>query len=213
MGIQERGRSLSGEVRATSIAKRKESVQVSSLFHFDANQSRDRKRSTYSIRPLVFPWQHRLDDPNTDDLTKTPAEIDVGGQVTAKSNGANFGGVCDSESLEDTPRNTTQNLRNLQIDHTLGSEKDSRKANNEHEASHDGVSVAEAFRDEAVDEETNDFSNVGTLFSSEPIASEIWRGRLTLLKPACHLAGTWYSPLGNCTPYFSLNCLKPSIPN
>jgi hypothetical protein len=122
---------------------------------------------------LIFPWQHRLDDPNTYDLTKTPAEIDIGSQVTTKSNGADFGSVGDCESLEDTPRDTTQDLCDLQIDHALRREEDSGEANDENKASHDRVSVAEAFRDETVDEETNDFSNVGSLLSSEPIASQV----------------------------------------
>ncbi len=34
--------------------------------------------------------------------------------------------------------------------------------------------------------------------------------RLTLLRPACQGAGTWYVPSGNCWPYFLLNCGKPS---
>jgi hypothetical protein len=65
--------------------------------------------------------------------------------------------------LEDTPRNTTQDLRNLQVDHTLSREENSRKSNDEHKTSHDCVSVSESLRDEAIDEKTNDFSDVGAV--------------------------------------------------
>lgn len=34
---------------------------------------------------------------------------------------------------------------------------------------------------------------------------------LTLLRPACHGAVTSHSPLGNCSPYFLLNCGNASL--
>jgi hypothetical protein len=124
------------------------------------------ERSAYSICPLICSWQHRFNNSNANNLTKTPAEIDIGGEVSTKSNGTDFRGVCDRESLENAPRNATQDLRNLQIDDTLSREENSRETNDENETGHNCVSVPESLRDEPIDEETNDLSDICTVTQS-----------------------------------------------
>ena len=128
---------------------------------------------------MVFSRQHRFDDSDTNNLAKTPTEIDVRSQVPTKSNGTDFRGVSNCESLENTPwlhpistapekrrkstHNTTQNLRNLQIDHALSREEDSSETDDEHETSHDRVSISESLGNVTIDEKTNDFSHVGAV--------------------------------------------------
>jgi len=51
----------------------------------------------------------------------------------------------------------------LQIDDILGSEKNRRECDDQGEASHDGVAIPKSLRNESIDEETNNFSDVGTL--------------------------------------------------
>lgn len=64
---------------------------------------------------------------------------------------------------ENEPRNTAENLRNLDGHYTLCSKEDCREGNNERETSHDSVAVAEAFRDVAIDEEADNFTAIGTV--------------------------------------------------
>ncbi len=54
----------------------------------------------------------------------------------------------------------------MYIDHTLSREKDSCEANDERKTGHDGIPVSESLRDKSIDKEANNFSDIGTLFSS-----------------------------------------------
>jgi hypothetical protein len=67
------------------------------------------------------------------------------------------------EKRRKSTHNTTQNLRNLQIDHALSREEDSSETDDEHETSHDRVSISESLGNVTIDEKTNDFSHVGAV--------------------------------------------------
>jgi hypothetical protein len=56
-----------------------------------------------------------------------------------------------------------ENLSNQQGLNILCSKEDSGDSGDHDQASHDSVAVAEALRDETIDEETDDFSNIGSI--------------------------------------------------
>lgn len=60
-------------------------------------------------------------DTDADDLSKTPTEVDVAGEVSSERNGTDFRRISNCESLEDTPRNTAENLANEHGGEVLGS--------------------------------------------------------------------------------------------
>jgi hypothetical protein len=55
------------------------------------------KKNSRTVGPLIRSSQHGLDDSNSNDLTETPAEIDVCGQVATQCNGAYFRCVGNSD--------------------------------------------------------------------------------------------------------------------
>jgi hypothetical protein len=61
---------------------------------------------------------------------------------------------------------TTQNLRNLQIDHALSREEDSSETDDEHETGHNRVSISKSLGNVTIDEKTNDFAHIGTVAQS-----------------------------------------------
>jgi len=65
--------------------------------------------------------------------------------------------------LKNSPRNSAQDLSNEEGLNVGRCEEDGGEGSNEDEAGHDGVAIAKALRDEAVDEEADDFANGGTL--------------------------------------------------
>jgi hypothetical protein len=67
------------------------------------------------------------------------------------------------EQRRKSTHNTTQNLRNLQIDHALSCEEDSSETDDEHETCHDRVSISESLGNVTIDEKTNDFAHVGAV--------------------------------------------------
>lgn len=95
--------------------------------HRNANEQRNRphplKPVWNPIRPLVIPIEHRLDHSNSDELSKTPAKVDISGEVSAERNRTDLGRISDGESLEDTPWNTTENLGSQQRFNVLRGEK------------------------------------------------------------------------------------------
>lgn len=102
-----------------------------------------------------------------------------------------------------------QYLRNKQRLHRLGSEEDCGESSNGQKARDDRATISKAFRDDSVEEQADDLSNICTL-------TGVCKGKLdglysrTLLSPACQGAGICQVPSGSCFPYFSLNCGKAS---
>jgi hypothetical protein len=80
--------------------------------------------------------------------------------VPTQRHGTNFRSISDGERLKHSPRNTAEDLCNLQVDDVLGGEEDGGEADDENQAGHDSVSVAEFLGHEAVDEETDDLADV-----------------------------------------------------
>jgi hypothetical protein len=116
-----------------------------------------------SVGPLIVTIQHGVDNSNTNLLTDSPAEVDVGGEVTTEGNGADLGCIGDGDGLEDTPRNTAKDLADKQRLDVLGSKENGDAAGKPDEETNDGVAVTETLRNPTVDEETNDGTAVGTL--------------------------------------------------
>jgi len=132
-----------------------------------SDEKRDRPHPLESVRnavcPLIIAVKQRLHNTNTNSLTHSPAEVDVGCKVSAKSDRADFGSVGYGKGLENAPWNTAENLSNQQGLDVLCGEEDGSDSGDHDQASHDSVAVAEALRDETVDEETDDFSNIGSV--------------------------------------------------
>lgn len=133
----------------------------------DDDYERNRPHPLQSVgnaeRPLIVTGKHRLDHTNTDELTETPADVDVGSQVTTQGNGDDFRGVGDGECLEDTPWNTGQNLANLEGNDGLRSEENGDEAGQEREGHDESPPVAEFVRGPTIDHQTDDFANVDTV--------------------------------------------------
>jgi hypothetical protein len=73
--------------------------------------------------------------------------------------------LCHSATLtlENSPRNTGEDLSDLESNDVLGSEEDGDETAEEDEAGDDSVPIAETLRDITVDEETNNLSDGGTV--------------------------------------------------
>jgi hypothetical protein len=99
-------------------------------------------------------------------LTQTPAEVDVCGKVTAEGDGANLGGVGDADGLEDTPWQTAEDFGGEEHLDVLGGEEEGDAGREPDETADNGVSIAETLREPAVKEETDDRTDIGTLFRS-----------------------------------------------
>jgi hypothetical protein len=96
-------------------------------------------------------------------LANDPAEVDVGRKNRAKRNGDNFSGVCASQRLEDTPRNTAQYETTEKHDDVLGEEDDEDEQIDGEQRSNHGLLVSKTVGDEAVKEQTRKLSNIGTV--------------------------------------------------
>jgi hypothetical protein len=59
--------------------------------------------------------------------------------------------------------NTAENFSDLYVDHRLGREEDGGKCDDQSKTGHNRVAIPKTFRYPAVDEEANDFTDVGTL--------------------------------------------------
>jgi hypothetical protein len=101
---------------------------------------------------LVIPIQHTLNHTDTNQLAKTPTEVDVCGQISSQRHGAHLRGIGDGQGLEYTPWNTAKDLRNKQGLYVFGCEEDGRPSTDEDETGHNSISVTEAFRGPAIDE-------------------------------------------------------------
>ena len=96
-----------------------------------------------AIHPLVGPVQHAFDDANCDQLSQSPAEVDIRREVPTQSDGADLGGTGNGERLEHSPR----------ILHRI-------------QATRHRLPIAEPFANPAVDEEADHPSNVGAISES-----------------------------------------------
>jgi len=136
---------------------------------------------------------HGSQDCDTDFLTKTPAEVDICCEITSERDGANFGSVGDADGLEDTPGQTTEDFGSEEHLDVLGGEEEGDAGGEPDQTADDCIAVAEAFGEPAVEEETDDGTDVGTLDSrvSDHVAKDKdIGGSRTLLRPACHAADT-----------------------
>jgi hypothetical protein len=120
---------------------------------------------TYAIGPLVSSTKHTSDNSNANQLAQSPAEVDISSKIPSQCHWAHLTCVSNGKSLEYTPWDTAEDFRDLEMNDILCGEEDSCEANDESEAGHDGVTITEALRDETINEETNDFSYIGTLES------------------------------------------------
>ena len=115
------------------------------------------------IRPFIGAGNHGLDHPHPDQLSQPPAEVDIGGQISAQRNGADLGRVGDGQRLEDAPGDTREDLGGEQRLHVGGGEEDCGPRGDQDETRDEGVAISEAFRGPTVDEKTDDFSDVRSI--------------------------------------------------
>lgn len=52
------------------------------------------------VRPLVLPVQLRFNHSNPNDLTETPAKVDIGGEIPPESDRTDFGRVGDRDCAD-----------------------------------------------------------------------------------------------------------------
>lgn len=79
---------------------------------------------SHPVRPLIVTLQHGHQDPNPNLLAQSPAKVDVRRQVAPERDGADLGGVGDSEGLEDAPGHAAEDLGGEQRLDVLGGEED-----------------------------------------------------------------------------------------
>ena len=184
------------------------------------------------VAPLVVALQHGHDDSNANFLSHTPAKVDVGREVSTHGYGADLGGVCDAQSLKDTPGlqgpsvpqiwlthirarrkayNTAQNLGRQQGLDILRRKEERRPRNDEHETSNHCPSVSNTLRYPAVEQQADQFSHVGALVLLGSRRKGGKGAELTLLRPDCQGAVTCQSPPGSISPYLRLNWGKASL--
>ena len=82
------------------------------------------KRIRNPVTPLIISRKHRSNNSNSNDLSQTPAEIDICRQVSTKSNRAHLGSVSNRKCLENSPWDTTENLGNQEMYNRLSGEED-----------------------------------------------------------------------------------------
>jgi len=100
--------------------------------------------------------------------------------------------------------NAAQNLGCQERLHVLGREEQRRPGNDENQTTNHCPSVSDALRHPAVEQQTDQLSNVGALVMLTQKNMNSGVG-LTLLRPDCHGAVTCQSPLGSISPYLRLN--------
>jgi hypothetical protein len=123
-------------------------------------------RGTYSVCPLVFTRENSTENTRRNELAHDPAEVHVRAEVSTQRYRTHFGGVGGGESLEDTPGDTAQDLTNEKCLHVVGEERDEDEGNHQRERDDHGLAVAILFRNNTVDEETDDFPTEGAIAES-----------------------------------------------
>lgn len=79
--------------------------------------------------------------------------------MASKGNRTHLRGVGNGQCLENTPRQTAENLGDQQGLDVLRGEEDGDEAGEANKGGDDGPAVAETLRDVAVDEEADDFAD------------------------------------------------------
>lgn len=115
------------------------------------------------VRPLVIPINHTLDHTDTDQLSQSPAEVDIGREVPTQRNRTHLRSIGDGQCLKNTPRNTGQNFRSQQRLDIRGGEEDGGPRCDQNETSHDSITISEAFRSPAINEKADNFSDIGAV--------------------------------------------------
>lgn len=110
------------------------------------------------VSPLVVACNHASEHARGNELTKDPAEVDVGGEVGSEMSRADLRGIGGGQSLEDTPRDADQDLADQELDQSLGEEDDEDEADAAAKCANERLAIAESICDDAVDEETQDLA-------------------------------------------------------
>jgi len=87
-------------------------------------------------------------------------EVDIGCQITSKSDRAHLGSICDCQGLEDAPWDAGKNVTDEENLNTLSSEENRRESSDESQTGEDGPAIANPFRDISVDEEADDLTDL-----------------------------------------------------
>lgn len=111
-----------------------------------------------TVGPFGVHVEESTEDTGRDQLTNNPAEVDIGREVWSKNDGGNIRSIGQGESLENTPRDTEQDLAGKDHLDVLGKEDDEDEGNHEHLGEDHGLLVANGIRHPAVEIETDDLA-------------------------------------------------------
>ena len=96
-------------------------------------------------------------------MTDDPAEVDICGKDRAERNRYDLSGVCAGQGLEDTPWDTTADKTDQKHLNVLSEEDDEDEKVDGEESAHHGLPVTESIRNITVEEETEEFTDEGTV--------------------------------------------------
>jgi len=116
-----------------------------------------------SVRPLVGSLQERSQNSSGNKLPENPAEIDVSSEVGTECDGADFRGIGSRHGLEDSPRNTLQDITDEEGLKVLCEERDEDESNHHGERGHHSVAVTDSVDNDTSSVETKNFSHESTI--------------------------------------------------
>src|SRR6186713_2461941 len=119
-----------------------------------------------TVGPFIADINEALENAGREQLSNHPAEIDVGGEVWPKRDRCHLGGVGGGERLENTPRETRKNVSCEEHVNVDGEESDEDGAGDEQKSPNHGQAVTNSFRNDTVQEKTDDLSSGGSVAES-----------------------------------------------
>ncbi|KAJ8108978.1 hypothetical protein OPT61_g7795 [Boeremia exigua] len=130
----------------------------------DADHERHRPHPLQSVgdavRPLVLAVDQGANHTYADELTETPAEVDV---VSAQRNRTHLARVGNGKRLEHAPRDTTQNLRDQKMHNRLRREENGGKADDQEQTPHNRIPVPNGLTNPAIQKQPNNLTDNNTI--------------------------------------------------
>lgn len=97
-----------------------------------------------SVGPVTSHCAESSENASTDELTDDPAQVDIGCQVWTEDNGSDVRGIGEGEGLEDTPRETEEDVSGQEDVEVGCKEGEEDKTDHEHLGSHHSLLVTES---------------------------------------------------------------------
>ena len=115
------------------------------------------------VTPLIASVKQAEQDSNGNQLPDDPAYVDPRCHVRTQTRRTNVSGICDGKGLEDTPRDALDYATSQEHGEPRGEERDEDGPDHSNHGDDHRLAVAEALCDDAVDEESNDRPNLGSV--------------------------------------------------